>query len=318
MNLGGIVVMNGRCLLRNVLIWCVLVTLPCVLVLYHGARYVLEVPTPGSWKAFFWSFLSTQEDRIARIETMFDIRVVNLKRHPERLQRIFWQAKAMGIILKREDAVDGRKLNLRFVAERGFFSPDFMQDANRAELGCVWSHVRLWERFLYDPKQKPYLLVLEDDVNLKSNLDVALYHLGAKLTHPPKADVILLGWMEHIRPLCAKKAHTIKEKICKYQEFRPEKTTSWDPFESFVPVDYSGGAHAYIVPRSKVLQLLKAYRTPIKALVDREWWNPKHRLVMRALVPKWYGIRDCASSYGQSATADASISRGAPSGSSWT
>jgi GR25 family glycosyltransferase involved in LPS biosynthesis len=63
-----------------------------------------------------------------------------------------------------------------------YLSPFFIPIAPYSAIGCAVSHMKVWETFL-ERSEKPYKLVLEDDVILtegfKENLD-SLLHEGEK------------------------------------------------------------------------------------------------------------------------------------------
>ena len=116
-----------------------------------------------------------------------------------------------------------------------------------------------------------------------------------------------------MRAFCMDKKHSVKDKICPYLDYKPDKAIS-SRYDAIQPVDYSGGAYAYIVPRTSVEKLLKAYAFPLHALADREWWNAKHGLRMRTVSPMWYAPESTSSIFEFSSTADQSVQKDAPVG----
>lgn len=173
-----------------------------------------SAPIPGGLKA---SLLSLQSDRVAReknIDAVFDVYVIHLERHKDRWEKMQRLLKENHLHGKLFPAVDGKQLHKETLLRRGVFTRDFLHQANRGEWGCVWSHVNVWRTFLSDPAKKPFLLVLEDDVDLKKNADVALDWL---MRHWVSLDwdVLLLGRVRQMRAFCTKKNIVLKIKYAR-------------------------------------------------------------------------------------------------------
>ena len=133
------------------------------------------------------------------MQQLIPVWVINLKKRPDRLQKIGNRLDQLGIKWQRIDAVDGLNCNLSSLdisAKDGEIG--FLSDSTRA---CTASHYKFWE-ILISSKYK-YGIVLEDDVEFSDDFsdlvcDESWIPNGANLIKlekfaPSRASTILLG-----------------------------------------------------------------------------------------------------------------------------
>jgi GR25 family glycosyltransferase involved in LPS biosynthesis len=112
-----------------------------------------------------------------------DCKVINLKRRPDRLEKI---SKLITFPFEVVEAVDGRKLSLNFYIEQLFKHNNF--NYRSGIVGCALSHMLVWET-ITNPT-----LILEDDVILSDGFTNAL----SKLNLAFDWDVIFLGYSQKL------------------------------------------------------------------------------------------------------------------------
>lgn len=99
-----------------------------------------------------------------------DVYLINLDSSTERLKQADTELKKYNITYQRVSAVDGREFNVHDY--KNYDSKQAQQLMGRnllgAEIGCYLSHLRCIEKFL--ASDADYLIVLEDDLVLKSDL----------------------------------------------------------------------------------------------------------------------------------------------------
>lgn len=69
-------------------------------------------------------------------------------------------------------AQDGKTLDITKWIEKGVFCNQSVYSLSEGQIGCALSHILLWEKFLNS--NKPYLIVMEDDVVLVNNFNYKL------------------------------------------------------------------------------------------------------------------------------------------------
>uniref|UniRef100_A0AC35GEH7 Uncharacterized protein n=1 Tax=Panagrolaimus sp. PS1159 TaxID=55785 RepID=A0AC35GEH7_9BILA len=99
------------------------------------------------------------------------IYVINLKRRPERLQKIDLIMKLLGIKYQHFEAVDGKALtdedllNLKFMPE--YEDPFAKRPMTLGEVGCFLSHYKIWEDTVKQNYQN--VIIFEDDIKFVVN-----------------------------------------------------------------------------------------------------------------------------------------------------
>ncbi|XP_033643048.1 procollagen galactosyltransferase 1-like [Asterias rubens] len=111
-----------------------------------------------------------------KLKTKFgfdEIYMINLKRRPERRQRIVLSLEELGIDFKIVDAVDGRALTDDDLKELGvdmlpgYRDPYHERVLTRGEIGCFLSHYFIWQEMVTEGFDK--ILIFEDDVRFKES-----------------------------------------------------------------------------------------------------------------------------------------------------
>jgi glycosyl transferase family 25 len=105
--------------------------------------------------------------------------IINLERSPDRRQHMTEKATALGLPVTFFPAVDGRTLSAE---ELKRYEPArtrrlYGREMKPGELGCHFSHERLWQKLVEE--SIPWALILEDDVLLDASLVPALREVPA-------------------------------------------------------------------------------------------------------------------------------------------
>jgi glycosyl transferase family 25 len=121
------------------------------------------------------------------IQAIFDCRVINLARHPERLERFREQNAGAELSVERFDAIDGSSLDPRTVVADGIIAPGtrFTPGA----VGVAMSHRAIWREGL--ARQRP-ALIFEDDAVLRHDICAVLPRLLSRVADD--WDIVLLGY----------------------------------------------------------------------------------------------------------------------------
>lgn len=127
---------------------------------------------------------------------MFDkIYMINLKRRPDRRQRMQHCFDELGIEVETLDAVDGQTLNETFLKTltfmRDFEDPYHKRPMKLGEIGCFLSHYQIWEKIIENQYQ--VTLVLEDDIRFESFFKAKVEHVMAELQQIPNWDLVYFG-----------------------------------------------------------------------------------------------------------------------------
>jgi len=118
-----------------------------------------------------------------------DCFVINLKRRPDRLEKLYTHSPEFKRNIIVHDACDGRNIQMTSAIARLFKPNDFMW--KKAIMGCALSHLSLWYKLASDKPEIDNYLILEDDVKFSNDWQAkwkeALPHI------PEDYDVIYLG-----------------------------------------------------------------------------------------------------------------------------
>ena len=241
--------------------------------------------------------LSTKQKNL--VSSKFDIFVINLDRDHQRLHRFTQRMHKTNLPFQRFSAIDGKKLNPKQLIKDEKISPSFAKIATPGEIGCALSHITLWKKA--QQSTKPYIVIFEDDLMLESKLSNQLLKLSLYIDHYD-FDLLLLG--RDLTTLQQCKSKQLPPHMCKYHtsNIHPQKEPHFLNWNKIITPPYSGSTFAYIIPKKKIPKLLAAHKLPIKSIADREYWNPKHQLKIRAVNPTWYQWKDHESAYGSSRT----------------
>ena len=117
------------------------------------------------------------------------IKVVNLKRRPDRREQVTKVLKDSGITeFDIIDAVDGKEVKPTLELAKLFEGNDF--GSRVGVVGCALSHVNLWKALLADQKTN-YYVILEDDITLSENFKAKIEALKPIFE---KESYLLLGY----------------------------------------------------------------------------------------------------------------------------
>ena len=110
----------------------------------------------------------------------FDIKYINLESSKERNNRMIKQLKNKNFKFSRFDAYDGRKIDQNFNNSliNDFSAIDFngsIYNLKKGSLGNFISQLTCWYDF-YKLSEKPYLIVMEDDILLGEKLNKKLIY----------------------------------------------------------------------------------------------------------------------------------------------
>jgi len=135
-------------------------------------------------REYFMNEISNNNDSKKFIENM-DIFIINLDKNKDRWSKY---EKINNLHIQRFPAFYGKDLNKDDLIKNGMIHPE-----NRlldGQLGCAVSHLTLWNQSI-DYSDKPYVLVLEDDVILSDDISNKINELEPYL--PPDWDILFFG-----------------------------------------------------------------------------------------------------------------------------
>lgn len=96
---------------------------------------------------------------------LYNIKVINLKRRPDRLEKVSSILKDEQLVFDVVEAVDGKELEYSQELDKLFRGNDFK--SRRTFIGCAMSHYKLWKDLI--KSNDPYYIIMEDDVQLCPN-----------------------------------------------------------------------------------------------------------------------------------------------------
>ncbi|KAM9307046.1 procollagen galactosyltransferase 2 [Pholidichthys leucotaenia] len=127
-----------------------------------------------------------------------EIFLINLRRRPDRLQRMLLSLNELEIDVKVVDAVDGNALNssdiklLGVDLLPGFYDPFSGRTLTKGEVGCFLSHYYIWKEMV--DMQMDKALIFEDDVRFAANFKRRVLRLMEEVLQAELDwDIIYLG-----------------------------------------------------------------------------------------------------------------------------
>jgi len=108
----------------------------------------------------------------------------------DRLNRFYNSCEAAGVEAELFPAIEGNKIDLIPWIDAGYLTKDFQMNMP-GSLGCLLSHVTLWEKIYHDPAVE-IALICEDDALLHRNFLTKLNVIGWKEI-PEDWDIIRLA-----------------------------------------------------------------------------------------------------------------------------
>ncbi|KAG7477300.1 hypothetical protein MATL_G00092830 [Megalops atlanticus] len=127
-----------------------------------------------------------------------EVYLINLRRRPDRRERMLWSLYELEIDVKVVDAVDGGALNssdiklLGVDLLPGYYDPFSGRTLTKGEVGCFLSHYYIWKEIV--DMQLDKALIFEDDVRFQGNFKRRLLRLMEEVEKVDLDwDIIYLG-----------------------------------------------------------------------------------------------------------------------------
>lgn len=119
-----------------------------------------------------------------------DIHVINLKRRPEKWNKLKNKFKDHDVNLVKYNAIDGNMLSQKYINE---VNDKLGRKLRNGQIGCVLSHVNVWKKCV--DNNMPYITVAEDDFMPKDNFSVGHIRKTIKMIDEqhPNWDILYLG-----------------------------------------------------------------------------------------------------------------------------
>lgn len=183
---------------------------------------------------------------IDNLEDVMDIYVINLKLRTDKKENIMEEFKKCGInnpIFF--EAIDGRNLNVGELMRKKIHVPE-KRTLRRGELGCYFSHMGVWKKFLTSDKK--YAFILEDDAILPSDLKFKLDKYLKELENIDWDVIYLTQNCRWFGKECKDKTLMVSENF-------------------HTPIEIGDGLYGYIINR-KAAKILLVDAVPIKVPAD--------------------------------------------------
>lgn len=240
------------------------------------------------------------------IEGIDHIVTINLKRRPEKMERIHALFNQYGIPVTRYDAIEGlaewdqglRDLSL------GLKSPHKL---SAGELGCFFSHLSVWQWGIL--QECDVLWVLEDDVNIVKDPHCMSRVIDELNTHDPDWDVLFtdVSFRNNSHKLPPEKRGRYEEPIGRwvkklsgmlsrrrYPKLLPYYMydASYDVSDSLKRIYGRLGLHSLIISKRGLKKLMYHFRK-VKILLPIDWeinFTPDLRMyaVKEDCVTQWF------------------------------
>ncbi|KAL0101480.1 hypothetical protein PUN28_018958 [Cardiocondyla obscurior] len=183
-----------------------------------------------------------------------NIYLINLKRRPERRNRMLSLFQELGIQAEIIDAVDGRTLNESFLKKLGvtpmseYSDPYHKRPMTMGEIGCFLSHYNVWQTVLKNNYKS--IMVLEDDVRFEPFFRQKIINVLAELSDLGiKWDLVYLG----------------RKRLAKSESFVERS-------KLLVRAEYSYWTLGYVLSKSGAKKLIEAM--PLKKLIPVDEFLP--------------------------------------------
>jgi GR25 family glycosyltransferase involved in LPS biosynthesis len=162
--------------------------------------------------------------------TIFEIKVVNLERRPDRKEQTVAKFKEQNIAeYKFIEAVDGQNLDVGADIIELFKGNDF--GSRKGFIGCALSHYNLWKKLLESPDE--YYFIMEDDVQMGPDFSEKL-----KSIYYSNYDILFFGYSMF---------SSVREKIGVDGEFTVGRLSM---------NQYVGGTFAYSINRTGAKKMI--------------------------------------------------------------
>ena len=232
-----------------------------------------KTTTKQSPKNPAFNFLRSNQEIL---DSIFSIYVINLDRDIERLSDFQVMMEKNSLTFQRLPAVDGYDLDKKSLQSQGLISDRAHDKLRRGEIACALSHKKLWQQ--QKNQFQPYVMVFEDDVKLPDDFRDKLIGL-TRYIDEYAFDVLLLGRTTWAERLCENKFGWQHHGCIAL----PKPLLDPNPL---IRPPFSWGAFAYVVPKTRLPNLLKAYEV-LDRPMDTQWWDPAYQLQIMSTNPLW-------------------------------
>ncbi len=184
--------------------------------------------------------------------------VINLKRRPDRLEKITKKLNDMAFTYKIFEAIDGSTLASTDELKNMFRNNDFRY--RKGVIGCALSHISLWKQLINSDKD--LYLIYEDDINFSDNFREKYDKILESLTEKKSWDMMYLGYSWGQPGSC---------------------------YPVIVPVDfnrYVGGFFAYMITKKYAKILIEHInKNGIQRAIDFIFWENRFNSILYSSFP---------------------------------
>jgi GR25 family glycosyltransferase involved in LPS biosynthesis len=117
--------------------------------------------------------------------------VISMERDSDRRERFLARCRKAGLTVEWFNAIDGRSVDIADRIRRGYLTKDFSLRMP-GSLGCLLSHIDLWEK-IQKERICDYALIFEDDAKIPENFLSRLVRIPWSAV-PDDWDMLWLGW----------------------------------------------------------------------------------------------------------------------------
>lgn len=191
-----------------------------------------------------------------------EVYVINLKHEVSRFSHMRSKLGILGINFSRFEAVNGHDLNQN---QRLYYSRNHRDRLGLGEIGCLLSHISVWE--LFSDSDKNFCLILEDDIHFSHDFDQFLDALVATIS-PDSVEIHRLETFGARVTLKRKPHYRIGDR------------------QAHVLETNHGGAAAYILNKPTARNLISNAEA-FRLAIDTELFNPERRQIGDIRVLQW-------------------------------
>ncbi|WGE84762.1 glycosyltransferase family 25 protein [Actinobacillus equuli] len=191
---------------------------------------------------------------------MFYGYVINLNRHPQRLQRFLAHSDAK--YFERIPAIDKKVLDLLDAPELLFNIEKIKSIIGReitlGEIACTLSHISCWQKIAENPQLEltDFAVIAEDDIQLVDNFHYFLSNILQELKNRPKIEIALL----HKLSLFHEGFYTASAEQRDFHFLTDNHSSLFD----------SDGSALYAIRKDRAIQLVEQLKT------NKPYWLADH------------------------------------------
>ena len=171
----------------------------------------------------------------------YKIFCLNMNKSKDRWKNIENYNKSQNLKIERFVAYDGKKLNIKNLINNNYLSSK--NSLEYGQIGCAYSHVKLWEKCLKLPYK--YFVILEDDIILPIDFEKKIECIIKNA--PNNWDIVYLGG-------CYVKGNLINKQFIK---------------PTALYYKYNLCTHAYIINKNCIPKVIKRIK-PIEYPIDNQ------------------------------------------------